>query len=383
MPRWLMFTIFFSIALTIFGGAHWYVYRRLVQAVVPPASWLWSIRIGFIVLAVSYPLSRLLVHGFHLQQANWLIIAASLWMGMLLYAFLLSLTAQLGWGLAGLAHLRPDLSPEMAVKWGRIAALSVGGLILFISAWGFAEARRIRITELEIPIANLPASLDGYTMVQISDVHLGILIGEKKLNHIIDLVRSTKPDAVLITGDLVDEEASDLKALQPILAGLQAPDGVFMVTGNHEYISGIAASVDFVKGAGIRLLRNEVVLLRDSLQLGGIEDPSGFRFGGIKPDIPGVLAALRPGLPSVVMFHQPVKFDQLAAGGVDLVLSGHTHHGQMWPLRYISGLIYPWQNGVYRLGKSLLYVTTGTGTWGPPMRVFAPPEIVRIRLVRK
>jgi len=159
--------------------------------------------------------------------------------------------------------------------------------------------------------------------------------------------------------------------------------GVYAVTGNHEFYAGVEQSSAFMESAGIQVLRNRIVTVADSLQIIGIDDPSGFRqMGEEEPDIERVFMNYHENLPSILLIHQPVGFEQFAGKGIDLVLSGHTHGGQLWPINYIIKLFYSHPTGLFHIGESTLYVSRGAGTWGPPMRFKAPAEIVLVRLVR-
>jgi uncharacterized protein len=193
-------------------------------------------------------------------------------------------------------------------------------------------------------------------------------------------VRSLSPDLVAITGDLVDGSVEKLREhVAPLAQLAQARHGVFFVTGNHEYYSGVEEWFRYLPSLGIRPLDNERVEIAPGLDLAGIHDPTG-RGGAYGPDLPRALAGRDPSRPVVLLAHQPRQFAEAARSGVALTLSGHTHGGQIWPFSWLVALAQPYLAGLHRRGDSQLYVSRGTGFWGPPLRVFAPPEITLLKL---
>ena len=232
----------------------------------------------------------------------------------------------------------------------------------------------IRIKELEIGLRGLPRELAGFRLVQISDVHVGPLLRKDWVGHVVDQVRALSPDLVAITGDLVDGTVAELREHVAPLRRIEAPRGVWFVTGNHEYYSGVEDWYAHLPSIGVRPLRNQRVEVAPGLDLAGIEDPTG------SPDLPRALAGRDPERPLVLLAHQPRQFAEAARHGVSLTLSGHTHGGQIWPFSWLVALAQPYLAGLHRKGRSQLYVSRGTGFWGPPMRVFAPAEITLLKL---
>ncbi len=199
-------------------------------------------------------------------------------------------------------------------------------------------------------------------------------------------VNDLRPDAVVITGDLVDGSVAELGAHVAPLAGLRAKHGVFFVTGNHEYYSGVDAWLAELGRLGVRVLANERVALGEGdavFDLAGVHDWSGRRMPGPhKPDLPKALAGRDPARPVVLLAHQPKHAREAVEHGVSLMLSGHTHGGQIWPWTALVGLDQPYVKGLHRSGRTQVYVSEGTGYWGPPMRLGSEPEITRVVLAR-
>jgi predicted MPP superfamily phosphohydrolase len=310
---------------------------------------------------------------------DWLVVV---WLGCVFYAFLLGLAVQVLAALGESAGLLTVAAPLLGSSPPRSAVLLVGVLTAISVTVGFVRAQALPTTvNLEVPLAHLPPSLDGFKVVQLSDVHLGNFARLARIRGIVEKVNALDPDLVVITGDLADEEASHLAPLEPILAALRARHGVLAVPGNHDFFAGIDEVVRRAAACGIRFLRNEKVTIAGAIQVYGIDDPMAGRLRGGRPvPFESVLGPEVRERPSILLYHQPVGYPRLAEMGVGLVLSGHTHGGQLWPLVYISRLFYPYVSGHFSLGTSHFYVSRGTGTWGPPMRFGVPPEIVAIRL---
>ncbi|RPH44125.1 MAG: metallophosphoesterase [Burkholderiales bacterium] len=267
------------------------------------------------------------------------------------------------------------------------SAVAVPLLGATATAWGYANARRTaRPVEVDLPVAGLPPALEGFTIVQLSDVHVGATIGHAYVSAIVDAVNRLEPDLVAITGDLVDGGVPELAPHVAPLAGLRSRHGTFFVTGNHEYYSGAPAWIAALRGLGMRVLLNEHVVLRAgdaSLVLAGVTDWSAGHFDPAQRSDP--VAALA-GAPAdagarVLLAHQPRSAPGAAAAGFDVQLSGHTHGGQFLPWTWFVRLQQPYTAGLHRLGRLVVYVSRGTGYWGPPKRFGAPSEITRLRLI--
>ena len=308
-------------------------------------------------------------------------------MGLFSSLFVLTVARDLAL-LAGAAidAIRPgtlDLA-AVVVPSARAAALAA----VVATLWGFVNARRTaRVVRVDVPVAGLPASLDGFTIAQISDVHVGPTIKRPFVAAIVDTVNALDVDLVAITGDLVDGSVRDLVAHVAPLADLRSRDGTFFVTGNHEYYSGAAAWVCEMRRLGITPLMNEHVVLRRgdaSLVVAGVTDFGAGRFdAGQASDPRAALAGSPAGAAlKVLLAHQPRSAAAAEQAGFDLQLSGHTHGGQFWPWNHFVRLQQPFTAGLHRWRRMWVYTSRGTGYWGPPKRFGAPSEITLLRLVR-
>jgi uncharacterized protein len=286
--------------------------------------------------------------------------------------------------LLALAHL--VLPASQAGAWAMPSAQFTLAITALVTLLGLIIARRPRVIEVTIPISNLPQSLNGFSIAQISDVHVGATIKREFVEGIVRRVNQLEPDMIAVTGDLVDGSVSRLAAHTAPLAGLSARYGAFFVTGNHEYYSGERAWTEEIRRLGLRVLKNEHVVLQHNgglLVLAGVTDYSAHHFDPLQRSDPA--AALR-GAPAdagakILLAHQPSSAAAAEKAGFDLQISGHTHGGQFWPWNFFIRFFQPFTGGLNRLNKLWVYVNRGTGYWGPPNRFGVPSEITRIRLV--
>jgi predicted MPP superfamily phosphohydrolase len=283
------------------------------------------------------------------------------------------------------AHFIPatrDL-PDMAAISARWTLI----LTAVVTLIGFVIARRRPgIVNVEIPVTGLPEGLRGFSIAQISDIHVGPTIKRGYVAGIVARVNSLNADVIAVTGDLVDGSVGELSSHTAPLAGLIARHGAYFVTGNHEYYSGERAWTQEISRLGLRVLKNEHVVLAHngaSLILAGVTDYGAHHFDPAQQSDP---AAALHGAPAgagakILLAHQPSSAAAAAGAGYDVQLSGHTHGGQFWPWNWFVHLFQPFTGGLHRLKNLWVYVSRGTGYWGPPNRFGVPSEITYIRLV--
>jgi predicted MPP superfamily phosphohydrolase len=278
----------------------------------------------------------------------------------------------------------------LAVPLERILATTatlVVALAALATLVGLLNARRrARVVDVEVRLANLPTSLHGFTIAQISDVHVGPTIKRQYVEAIVDAVNSLEADVIAVTGDLVDGSVKDLATHTAPFARLSARHGAFFVTGNHEYYSGEPAWTAEFRRLGMRVLMNEHVVLEHrggQVVLAGVADYSAHHFDpGQRSDPHRAMKNAPAGAGArILLAHQPRSAQAAAAAGFDLQLSGHTHGGQFWPWNHFVRLQQPFTAGLHRLNDLWVYISRGTGYWGPPKRLGAPSEITRLRLV--
>ncbi len=368
------FLVFIVIFMSVYGLAHLYIWLRLIKPLELHGAPLLLAGIAFLLLYLSFPAIHFAFrhqNGFLITALNWI---SSVWMGMAVYFFLVTLATDL----LRLVVLRSLLD-------GPAVTGAITGIVILLTIYGLIAARHVGVTELRVPIANLPAELEGMRLVQISDVHMGLIVRGARLEQIVTKVNDLRPDLVVITGDLVDAEALHMEEMIHPLRRLNGKYGVYAVTGNHEFFAGIEQVEAFLEQAHVTLLRNRWVNINHGLQLLGLDDPIAPHITGQRPPpLAEIMRGLDPGKPTILLLHTPVTtLDKLKSLGISLQLSGHTHRGQLWPFQYIVKMIYRTPYGLFTDGNATIYVSRGTGTWGPPMRVGAPPEITLITLTRK
>ena len=302
---------------------------------------------------------------------------SSLFVFTLLRDLVLLLAALAAWIEPGLA------APGLAA----LSAEAVPLLALLASLLGAFNARRTaQVVEVDVPIVGLPAALHGFTIAQISDIHVGPTIKAPYLQGIVDAVNRLQADMVAITGDLVDGSVKELAGHVAPLAGLSSRHGSFFVTGNHEYYSGAASWIDELRRLGLTVLVNQHVVLEqegERMVLAGVADFTAHHFDPSHQSDPQAALLGAPGDAAVriLLAHQPRSAATAEQAGFDLQLSGHTHGGQFFPWGYFVRFQQPFTAGLYRMGRLWVYVSRGTGYWGPPKRLGAPSEITRLRLI--
>jgi predicted MPP superfamily phosphohydrolase len=385
--------VFLAVVLAIVGAVHVYFWTRLVRDTAMPGPYRPWVSGALMALAISLPLPLLLGRRLPLDQARWLAWPAYSWMGFMFFLFVLLLAGDvvrlLAWlGTKAVTAGLPMVSgPDLARR--TLLARVVGGLAGLGAAATGAIAlreglREVAIKDVEVRLTRLPTESHGTTIVQLTDLHVGPTIGRAFIEDIVRRTNALSPDIVAITGDLVDGSVETLgDAVEP-LADLRARHGVFFVTGNHEYFSGVTPWIELLTRLGIRVLANERVSIGGvgGFDLAGVHDPSGGRFDPAhKSDLAAALAGRDPARELVLLAHQPKSVMAAAALGVGLQLSGHTHGGQLWPFGLVVQLQQPFVSGLHKLGETQIYVSPGTGYWGPPMRLATRAEITRVRLL--
>lgn len=367
-------------ATLIVALLHFYIGVRLLPALPMPLVGHVLASLWLVISTIAMP-AALLSRRFEPPWGDRLAWVGMVAMGVFSTLLLLTLARDI----VLLACLLAGWFPPGLTTW---SALTVVVVAMAVSLWGFANARRLaRVVATDVPIDGLPAQLDGFTIAQISDIHVGPTIKRPYLERIVDRVNGLRADVVAITGDLVDGTVEELSAHTAPLARLRAKNGVYVVTGNHEYYSGAHAWIDELRRLGLRVLLNEHVALERNgarLVLAGVTDYSAGHFDPAHRSDPQRALAGAPADAAVriLLAHQPRTAPAAAAAGFDLQLSGHTHGGQFWPWNLFVPMQQPYVAGLHRLEKLWIYVSRGTGYWGPPKRFGAPSEISLVTLRR-
>jgi len=360
---------FLSVAFLIYGSMHFYAFGKVWLAfphtpALGLALTLWGIVLTFSPLIVWF-MGKQNWHGA-VVVASWV---AYVWMGFLFLFCCIALAFDFGHALVAL----------LGFKWpldGMMAFLSVGLPALALMGYGFVEARQIQVEEIKIATPKLASG--RVTIAQISDLHLGAMLGDEFLDRIIARLREAQPDIIVATGDIVDGQGDDLNDLARHFLTLKPPKGAYAIIGNHESYAGLETSLGFLRNAGFTVLRGESAAA-GGIILVGVDDPSaGALAQEISMDTRKALITAGKDAFIVLLKHQPVVDGDIP---FDLQLSGHIHGGQIFPFGLLTRLTYGVSSGLTRLADGrLLYVSRGAGTWGPPIRLLAPPEITLITI---
>ncbi len=373
--------------LAVLGSAHYYVWVRLVRDThLPPGihrilTWL------IIALFVLLPLTFLSVRTLNAASAKPLFLAAFSWLGLLLFLVSLLLLGEIARVAVELVQRLQASAPEDPQRRMVLSRLFAGAVALASVGLGGLALRsglaRVAVKRVEVALERLPEAMHGTTIAQLTDVHIGPTIRKDFVEEVVHRTNALAPDVIAITGDLVDGTVETLREHVAPLAQLKARYGVYFVTGNHEYYSGHIEWCAELERLGIRVLRNERVSIGEdghSYDLAGVDDYSAGSFQDQGPSLERAVGGRDPNRELVLLAHQPKAIFEAERLGVGLQLSGHTHGGQLWPWNYLVRLQQPVVSGLKRIGRALIYVSNGTGYWGPPMRLGAPAEISLIVL---
>jgi len=366
----LLFAVLYG---SIIGLSHWLLLLRLVLLPGVPSPYA-ELAVGaFTAFGLCLFIRPFTEHLFGERLFRFLAWPTFVWMGVCFFLLISLLASDVVLSLPG------------AGVSARVQAAFVGSTALVLSASGLALALAPpNVTHITVEIARWPAGLDGFRIVQISDIHIGAILDRRFARRIAERVNGLRADLVAVTGDLVDGGVDRLGVEVEPLRALASRCGTFFVTGNHDYFSRVDPWVAKVRQLGWRVLRNERVAIGEGdavFDLAGVDDHLARRFGHDSgADVERALAGRDPDRAVVLLAHNPNQFDEAARYGVDLQLSGHTHGGQMWPFGYLVRLATRYVSGLFRKDGSVLYVCRGTGFWGPPMRLFRRGEIAEITI---
>jgi predicted MPP superfamily phosphohydrolase len=375
--------VFFGIFFAVYGLINYYIFIHGWWA-IPAESSLRTVYLAlFLFLSLAFIAGRFLERVWISPLSATLVWTGSFWLAAMLYLFL----AVAAIDLLRLANAIIPFFPSAVVAHGPAVRftvmLSISGATLVLIVAGHVNTLFPRVLEHDLSIAKRMEGEQSMTIVAASDIHLGTIIGRSRLRTLVEKINSLKADLVLFPGDIVDEDLGPVidQNLGETLRSIRAKLGVYAITGNHEYIGGADAACAYLTEHGITMLRDSAAKLANGVWLVGREDRSSRQFGGARrKELDTLMAGVDASSPVILMDHQPFRLEEGAGKGVDLQLSGHTHHGQIWPLNYVTGAVYELSRGYLRKGNTHVIVSNGVGTWGPPVRLGNRPEILLLRL---
>lgn len=374
--------IFLLIFFLIYGGLHLYVFLKIKKAIVLGTMATMCL-IAFMALMIFAPiLTRLLERGGYEPIAYLLSHVGYTWTAIVFLFFSCALLLdvyRLVIFTTGFVLQKNMTSITPSALYSFIIPFSFA---IIVSAYGYFEAQNIRTERLVIQTSKIPEKIGTVKIVQISDIHLGLIVREQRLKQILQKVAAEKPDILVSTGDLVDGQMCRLNHLVEMLQEIKPPYGKFAVTGNHEFYAGLDQALECTKKAGFHVLRGTAVNVSDYISIAGVDDPAGKIYGSSgNTSEKELFAHLSRKRFTLLLKHQPIV-EEGSPEFFDLQLSGHTHKGQIFPFTLITRIRYSFNSGYFKLpNNSHLYVSRGSGTWGPPIRFLAPPEVTVIELV--
>jgi uncharacterized protein len=377
------FVIFFSIFFALYGLLNYYIFIRGWQSIPTGSSLRFFYTLIFIIIVLSFIIGRVLENYLASSLTEILIWIGSFWLGAMLY-FILTIAA--------LDILRllnhwfaffPTFITSNYEKSKQITVLALVAGVMITLFVGYINASTPKIKTLKFSVARKKSEVRFMNIVIASDIHLGTIVGKKRFDRMITSINDLNPDLVLFPGDIVDEDIAPVirENIGESLMTIKSKYGVYGITGNHEYIGGVEKACQYLSAHNVTMLRDSSVKINNCLNLVGREDRSINQFRGKKRKLLSeLIEQVDRNYPIILMDHQPFKLEEAQQCGVDIQLSGHTHHGQLWPLNLITENVYELSWGLTKKGDTQYYVSCGLGTWGPPIRVGNRPEIVNIKL---
>lgn len=375
------FLFFFSIVMVIYAAINYYIYVRAMQAIPTTSSFRIWFKWGFLLLVSAYVAGRIMERVYLSVFSDVLTWIGSFWLAIMVYGFLLVLLIDI---IRLANHFAGFLPQYLYSVQGKATVFYVSMAVAGITVLaGHINAITPRVNTFTLEVDKQANGLKELNIAMASDIHMGTLVGPRRMGKLVKLINTQKPDIILLAGDIVDEDLAPVirQNLGKCLEKLSAPMGVYGITGNHEYIGGAKQAVNYLEEHGITMLRDSVANIAGSFYVAGREDRDKNRFSGKnRLEVSELLSNIDHSLPIILLDHQPFALDKAAEAGVDLQLSGHTHHGQLWPGNFITRAVYEVSMGYKLKGNTHFYVSPGYGGWGPPVRTGNRPEIALIKL---
>ena len=374
------FLIFLGTVLLIYFSVNFYIYTKGLQAFSISPTWRRGFTIAFWLIVASFIIGEVLEHTHSSLIGEWIYRVGAFWLAFMLYFTLTLVLFDIVRLLNYFFNFLPEITQTLRFKIGLFTVAFVSLIVLA----GHINALNTRVREISLSIHKKVSGNREMKIIMASDIHLGALIGENREKRLVDIIINQKPDLVLLCGDLVDGDVGSAlrKNLGRHIQEIKTPMGVYAIPGNHEYIGGIQKTIPYLESININILRDKTLTLPNGVQLVGRDDRDNRRMGdgNGRKTLKELMTNLDKSFPVIVMNHQPFNLDEAVNEGVDLHLSGHTHHGQLWPFNYITKAVYELSWGYLKKGNTNFYVSSGFGSWGPPVRLGNTPEVVVFNL---
>jgi len=375
--------VFLIVSLLLYGFLNGYILKRGLQAFSsqPVSRLLFVLVFSFLIL--SFPASRIINGQFNHPLSKILAIPGIYYLAFMFYFFLLIFLKDIiRWG-CRLFSQQVKASSWLSVsnQGSFTAIMSLSLIIIFL---GHLNATHPVVKTLRFQVNKMADGRTGLRAVMLSDIHLGMYNRSNRLGALVRKINELEPEIVFFAGDIVDEAISteEEERMVRLMKDIRAPLGLFACPGNHEYYGGLEKNISYLERAGVQELLDEALKVDGSFYLIGRKDWAAQRFGDSRASLQDIMAAgqIDPSLPIIVLDHQPIRLEEAQQAGVDLLLCGHTHAGQLFPLDIVNRFIYEKNWGYLKKGQTHIYVTSGAGTWGPAVRTGSRSEMVLLEL---
>jgi predicted MPP superfamily phosphohydrolase len=376
----IQFLIFISIVLTIYSLGNIYIFLKGYNILPPPREHKLLFTLLFVVLSLTFVAAKILESRHSSVFTDILNIIGGFWMAFMLYSIIFLLLSDL---IALSLKIPGILNSDNIMVYRKWAFLSAAGISVILIAGGFIIALHPVVTKYDLTINKEANEIKTLRIAAVSDIHLGSIIRKRSIKILSEILEDMHPDVVFLLGDIVDGELGPVLRgdLLQYFTGPHTNDGLYAITGNHEFIGGGDRTIPYIESKGIRVLKDEMVMLPGGIQLIGRLDRDARRFyGQERMPLKELMKDIDHSLPIIVLDHQPFNLGESEEQGVDLQLSGHTHNGQMWPLTYITRKIYEVSYGYLKKGDTQYIVSSGFGLWGPRVRLGSKSEVLLINV---
>ena len=377
------FLVFFSFILAIHLLVNYYIYSRGVAGLEASPKLQLAFKWTMLILTISYLLGRFLEKIWFNSipiTFHWI---GAFWFAGMLYTVIAMLFIDMARVANAFLHFLPNAQTTAYQSLKYITSIVIISGVVLVVIVGHINAWSTKINSSTIEVNKSANGLKSLKIVAVSDIHLGTIIGPRKTAKLIATINSLNPDIILLAGDVVDEDLMPVikQDLGRNFLNLKSTYGTYAIMGNHEYIGGADAADKYLKAHNINILRDSVALINNSFYVVGREDKDKERFtGSTRLEVGSLMCNLNKQLPIILLDHQPFNLQNAVKAGIDLQISGHTHHGQLWPMNYITQAIFEVSKGYKKIENTNFWVSTGFGTWGPPVRIGNRPEILEITL---
>lgn len=369
--------VFLTLVITIYGSAHWFVYIKGWKALA-------DTNYQSLFTWIFWILASLFILGMFLERSNpgpishAISLAGSLWLALFLYFLLFIALVELTRGIQHLSGIIPEIWLQSFLAPKKLFLTGLFSSILIVSV-GYLNARFPVIKSINLAMSGYTTTQNQLKIVVASDVHLGGIIGKSKADKLVESINAQNPDLVLFAGDLVDHNPDPViqENMGKAFEKIRSKHGVYAITGNHEYIGDAERTIQYFADHQIKYLRDTALTIPGLINIIGREDKDKSRFTGIaRKSLSQLKSETDPQLPVILLDHQPVEYQEAHKQSINLMISGHTHKGQLWPFNYITNAVFENHYGLMKKGETSFYTSCGYGTWGPPVRIGNRPELV-------